>query len=223
MSTTTTAAFFDLDGTLLDTLEDLGRAANRVLESRGFQPHDLDVYRYFIGDGLKMLFTRALPREQCNDAVTNACMAAFREDYGRNSMVKTKPYKGIPELLDQLVARRLKLAILSNKPQDMTRRIIAELLPDWNFSAVLEQRDNVPRKPDPSGALEIAHLLNIPPAAFLYVGDSAVDMKTAVVAGMFPVGVLWGFRPMKELQKNGAKALIERPADIMRIIDDTSF
>jgi len=138
-------------------------------------------------------------------------------------MVKTIPYKGIPELLDKLGARKLKLAILSNKPHDLTGRIVAELLPERNFNAVFGQRDNVPRKPDPSGALEIARLLNIPPAAFLYVGDSAVDMKTAIAAGMFPVGVLWGFRPMRELQKNGAKALSERPEDIMRIIDDTSF
>ena len=217
------AVLFDLDGTLLDTLEDHARAANRVLQSRGFQPHDVDVYRYFIGDGVKMLVTRALPKEQRKEAVIDACVAEFREDYGRNSMVKTIPYKGIPELLDKLGARKLKLAILSNKPHDLTGRIVAELLPDRNFSAVFGQRDNVPRKPDPSGALEIAHLLNIPPAAFLYVGDSAVDMKTAIAAGMFPVGVLWGFRPMRELQKNGAKALSERPADIMRTIDDTSL
>ncbi|MBW2591823.1 MAG: HAD family hydrolase [Deltaproteobacteria bacterium] len=215
------AVMFDLDGTLLDTLEDLCRATNRVLRNRGFQPHDVEVYRYFVGDGVKMLITRALPREQRNEAVINACVAEFSEDYGRNSMVKTKPYKGIPELLDKLVARNLKLAILSNKPHDLTGRIVTGLLPNWNFSSVLGQRDNVPRKPDPSGAMEITRLLNIPPSAFLYVGDSAVDMKTAIAAGMFPVGVLWGFRPMKELQKNGAKALSERPADIIRIIDDT--
>jgi len=213
------AVLFDLDGTLLDTLEDLGQAANRVLESRGFKPHEVDVYRYFIGDGVKMLVTRALPKEQRNETVIDACVAEFREDYGRNSMVTTKPYKGIPELLDQLGARKLKLAILSNKPHDLTGRIVAELLPDWNFSAVLGQRDNVPRKPDPCGALEIAGLLSIPPASFLYVGDSGVDMQTAIAAGMFPVGVLWGFRPMKELQKNGAKALSERPADIMSLVE----
>lgn len=215
------AVLFDLDGTLIDTLEDLCQSTNRVLESRGFQPHDVDVYRYFVGDGVKKLIERALPEEQRNEAVINACLAEFSEDYGRNSMVATKPYKGIPELLDKLVARDLKLAILSNKPHDLTGRVVTGLLSDWNFSAVLGQRDNVPRKPDPSGALEIARLLNIPPSAFLYVGDSAVDMKTAIAAGMFPVGVLWGFRPMKELQKNGAKALSEHPVDIIRIMDDT--
>ncbi len=214
------AVMFDLDGTLLDTLEDLCRATNRVLKNKGFKTHDVDVYRYFVGDGVKMLITRALPGEQRNEAVINACVAEFSEDYGRNSMVKTKPYKGIPELLDKLVARNLKLAILSNKPHDLTGRIVTGLLPNWNFSAVLGQRDNVPRKPDPSGALEITRILNMPPSAFLYVGDSAVDMKTAIAAGMFSVGVLWGFRPMKELQKNGARALSERPADIIRIIDD---
>ncbi|OQY08251.1 MAG: HAD family hydrolase [Desulfobacteraceae bacterium 4572_123] len=214
------AIMFDLDGTLIDTLEDLSQATNRVLESRGFQPHDIDVYRYFVGDGVKKLIERALPKEQRNETVINACVAEFSKDYGRNSMVKTKPYKGIRELLDKLAARDLKLAILSNKPHDLTVRIVTELLSDWNFSAVLGQRDSIPHKPDPCGALEISHLLDIPPSDFLYVGDSAVDMKTAIAAGMFPVGVLWGFRPMKELQKNGAKALSERPSDIMRIIDD---
>jgi len=214
------AVMFDLDGTLIDTLEDLSQATNRVLESRGFQPHDIDLYRYFVGDGVKKLIERALPKEQRNETVINACVAEFSKDYGRNSMVKTKPYKGIRELLDKLAARDLKLAIFSNKPHNLTVRIVTELLSDWNFSAVLGQRDSVPHKPDPCGALEIAHLLNIPPSDFRYVGDSAVDMKTAMAAGMFPVGVLWGFRPMKELQKNGAKVLSERPSDIMRIIDD---
>jgi len=214
------AVMFDLDGTLIDTLDYLSQATNRVLESRGFQPHDIDLYRYFVGDGVKKLIERALPKEQRNETVINACVAEFSKDYGRNSMVKTKPYKGIRELLDKLAARDLKLAIFSNKPHNLTVRIVTELLSDWNFSAVLGQRDSVPHKPDPCGALEIAHLLNIPPSDFLYVGDSAVDMKTAIAAGMFPVGVLWGFRPMKELQKNGAKVLSERPSDIMRIIDD---
>jgi len=212
------AILFDLDGTLLNTLEDLGDAANRVLAARGFPTHKLDEYRYFIGDGTAMLITRALPEGQQNDDTIRACLKALLEDYGRNWKVKTRPYDGVTEMLDGLTARRIKMAVLSNKSHDFTKRCVADLLPNWTFDVVLGQRDTVPLKPDPAGALEVAERLNIPPANFLYLGDSAVDMKTAITAGMFPVGVLWGFRLAEELQENGAQALIERPSEVLNLL-----
>lgn len=212
------AILFDLDGTLLNTLEDLGDAANRVLAARKFPTHTLNEYRYFIGDGTAMLITRALPQGKRNDDTIRACLMAFREDYGRNWKVKTKPYDGIPEMLDELRVRGLKTAVLSNKSHEFTKRCVADLLPNWTFHVVLGHRDAVPLKPAPSGALEVAERLNIPPAQFLYLGDSAVDMKTAIAAGMFPVGVLWGFRPEEELLENGARALIERPSEVLDLL-----
>lgn len=212
------AILFDVDGTLLNTLEDLCDAVNRVLAGKGFPTHKLDAYRYFVGDGAAMLITRALPEEKRNDDTIRSCLEVFREDYGRNWNVKTKPYDGVTEMLDALIARGLKIAALSNKPHEFTKRCVNHLLPNWTFDVVLGHRDAVPLKPDPAGALEVAKRLNMLPADFLYLGDSAVDMKTAIAAGMFPVGVLWGFRPVEELQENGAQALIERPLEILNLL-----
>jgi phosphoglycolate phosphatase len=212
------AVLFDLDGTLLDTLEDLGNSMNRVLITQGFPTHPLDAYRYFVGDGITMLVTRTLPEEQRHEAVIQRCMALFREDYGQNWKVKTRPYDGVPEMLDALEARGLKLTILSNKPHEFTKQCVAELLPSWHFDIVLGQRDAVPRKPDPAGAIEIAEVLNIVPSEFLYLGDTANDMQTAVAARMFPVGVLWGFRTRQELLENGAQVLLDQPLDILTIL-----
>ena len=213
------AVLFDLDGTLLDTIEDIGDAANRVLKQNGFPAHNMDTYSRFVGDGATNLIIRALPEDKRIDTVIHPCLDAFLEDYGRNWNVKTRPYDGIPELLDALTARRLKMAVLSNKPHEYTKQCMEGFLSDWNFDVVFGQRDDVPRKPDPAGALEIAEQLSIPPSDFLYLGDTETDLKTSIAAGMFPVGVLWGFRSAEELQENGAKVLIKRPLDIMNILD----
>jgi phosphoglycolate phosphatase len=213
------AILFDLDGTLLDTLKDIGASVNRVLEGKGFPTHELDTYRYFVGDGSVVLINRALPKEKRNDDVIRTCLTEFLEDYGRNLNVKTKPYEGIPEMLDALNDRGLKMAVLSNKPHEFTKQCVTELLSNWNFDVVIGQRNGAPPKPDPAGALEVAKRLNIPPADFLYIGDSGVDMKTAVASGMFPVGVLWGFRSMGELKDNGSLALVDRPSEILSLLD----
>jgi len=212
------AILFDLDGTLLNTLEDLGNAVNRVLSEKGFPTHKLDAYRYFIGEGTAMLITRALPKEKGNDSTIHACQEAFLKDYGNNWNVKTRPYDGVTEMLDALTARRLKIAVLSNKPHEFTERCVTDLLPTWAFDVVLGESNTVPQKPDPAGALKVAKCLKIPPADFLYLGDSAIDMKTAIAAGMFPVGALWGFRSIEELQESGAQALIERPLEILNLL-----
>jgi phosphoglycolate phosphatase len=213
------AMLFDLDGTLLDTLEDLGNAMNRVLAEREFPTHRLEAYRYFIGEGETIFVTRALPEENRNDETLRSCLDAFRRDYTVNWNVKTRPYDGVTEMLDGLTTHGVKMAILSNKPDRFTKRCVRDLLPHWAFDAVLGQRPGVPRKPDPRAALEVAELLRTGPADFLYLGDSAVDMKTAIASGMFPVGALWGFRSAEELQKNGAQLLIRQPTEILDLFD----
>lgn len=212
------AIIFDLDGTLLNTLDDLGNAVNRVLAKREFPTHPVDEYRSFIGDGVEKLINRALPEQNRNEDTLRTCLKEFREDYHKNWNVNTRPYEGIPELLDTLKERRLKVAILSNKPHDTTNLCVAELLPGWQFDMVLGHRDGTPHKPDPAGALEIAHRLNIPPEEFLYLGDSGVDMETAIAARMFPVGVLWGFREAEELEESGARALISHPLEVLNLL-----
>jgi phosphoglycolate phosphatase len=212
------AVLFDLDGTLIDTVDDIGDAANRVLSNRGFPTHSISTYRLFIGEGVRMLFTHALPEESRNQDFITACIEEFIEDYRCNYNVKTKLYDGVPELLDILKLRGLKLAILSNKHGPITKDCVAFFLSEWNFDVVLGQYDSVPRKPDPQGALEVAQRLAIPPSNFIYLGDTAIDMKTAVSAGMFPVGVLWGFRSLKELKENGARVVIDKPMQLMDLI-----
>jgi phosphoglycolate phosphatase len=213
------AVIFDLDGTLLDTLEDIGDAVNRVLSTRGLPVHLIDAYRFFVGDGVAKLITRALPEDKRDAETLRSCLEAYREDYDQHWNIKTRLYEGIGTLLDELTARGLKLAILSNKPHEFTERCVREFLSKWSFDAVIGGRDGVPLKPDPAGALEIARTLGIPPAACLYLGDTAVDIKTAIAAGMTPVGVLWGFRPTEELRESGAKILIEQPLEILRLLE----
>jgi phosphoglycolate phosphatase len=216
------AVLFDLDGTLLDTLEDLCDSVNRVLARNSFPPHPLDAYRYFIGDGAATLFTRALPPDHREERTLLRCLCQFREDYGINWNVKTRPYDGIPEMLDALVERGISLSVLSNKPHETTEKCVSGLLGRWSFDVVLGQREAVPKKPDPAGAQEIAGRIGIPPAAFVYLGDTGTDMRTARAAGMYPVGALWGFRPEEELRQQGARAFAETPRDFVAFIDARS-
>ncbi len=209
------AILFDLDGTLLDTLEDIGRAMNHILKERGFPVHKMDAYRYFVGEGAAILVTRTLPEKDRNEGTIGECLDAFKKYYASNWQVKTRPYDGVPEMLDALAARDFKLVILSNKPQEFTRLCVEELLSKWNFDLVFGMRNSVPPKPDPAGALEAAEGLRLLPSDFLYVGDTAIDMKTAISAGMFPVGALWGFRTREELIENGAEALIKHPLELL--------
>lgn len=212
------AIIFDLDGTLLDTLEDIANSMNTVLVKHGFPTHSVDDYRYLVGDGAAVLVSRVLPEEKRNDETIKNLLKEFRKEYSYNCNVTTKPYDGVHEMLDALTAHGIKLTILSNKPDDFTKLCVTEFLPNWNFDIVFGLREGIPRKPDPTGALQIAGHLNIPPAHILIVGDTSVDMKTAVAAGMFSVGVLWGFRSQEELLNNGAQALIQRPQEILTLL-----
>jgi len=209
------AVVFDLDGTLLDTLEDIAESMNNVLQKRGFPIHPLGAYRNFIGDGARMLINRSLPAGERIEKIIAECSASFKEEYLRNWNKTTKPYDGIVKTLDELVKNKLKLAVLSNKPDIFTKMCVNEFLDSHKFQVVLGQRDDIPPKPDPTGAKLIADHLRIEPGHILYIGDSGVDMKTAIYAGMVPIGVLWGFRPKEELIKNGAKAVISSPQEII--------
>jgi phosphoglycolate phosphatase len=210
------AVIFDLDGTLLNTIEDLTDAMNLTLTRFGFKGHDQETYKYFIGDGIETLVKRSLPPESRFNEIIARCVAAMREEYALRWDKKTLPYPGIPELLDALSQKGWPISILSNKPDDSTRMVVAKLLPRWSFQIVLGARPSVPKKPDPTAALEIAGLLHLAPDQFIYIGDTGTDMKTAVEAGMFPVGVLWGFRTAQELLAHGARILIQKPLDLLQ-------
>lgn len=214
------AVLFDLDGTLLDTLEDIADSANAVLRSLSLPTHDVAAYKLFVGEGVHRLFEKALP-ETKRDAATIAQGAAlFNNEYGRRWNAKTRPYDGIHQVLTVLSARQVPLAILSNKPQAFTEQCVRHFFPEFPFAAVLGQRDGIPRKPDPIGALEIARTLELAPEKILYLGDSSIDMQTAVRAGMHPVGALWGFRSRQELVASGAGIVIERPEHLLPLVVD---
>lgn len=212
------AILFDLDGTLLDTIEDLTDSMNQVLGRFGFSGHDQETYKYLVGDGVESLIRRALPADRVDEEMVAQCISAMREEYGRRWDRKTRPYPGVPELLDALCQRGFPLAILSNKVQDFTEICVAKLLPRWSFKIILGARPTVPKKPDPTAALEIAEAMGLTPVHFLYLGDTSTDMRTAVAAGMFPLGALWGFRTAQELIAHGAKALLEKPLDLLQYL-----
>ena len=211
------AVLFDIDGTLLDTLKDIATSANTVLARHGFPEHKLEDYKYFVGEGMEALAMRILPEDRLDEATVSNVVSEINGEYDLHWADTTHPYEGIPELLRKLTDRSLKLAVLSNKPDDSAKLNIYRLLPDWHFEAVLGVSSSRPRKPDPAGALEISRLLNIPSREFIYVGDTNTDMITAKTAGMYPVGVLWGFRTADELLAAGARSLISSPLDLLKL------
>ncbi len=209
------AALFDLDGTLLDTLQDLADSMNAVLLRRGYPTHPAEAYKDFIGHGFAVLVERALPPAARTAALIAEGVAEAKREYDGRWKRNTRPYEGVPELLDELAKRGVRLTILSNKPHEFTRTMVSHFLGAWPFEVVLGGRPGHPAKPDPAAAWEVSGALGMPPGEILYVGDSGTDMRTARNAGMPPVGVLWGFRGRAELLAEGATALVARPAELL--------
>jgi phosphoglycolate phosphatase len=212
------AVLFDLDGTLLDTLEDIGQAMNRVLARHGLAAHPLSAYRGFVGDGAEVLVRRSLRPGQATEAEIFEYIQEFKTAYAQCWNVYTRPYPGIPQLLDMLAQRGIHKAVLSNKPHEFSVRCVEAFLPGWSFAAVLGEMPGRPLKPDPAGAQEAARLLKAAPREICYVGDTDTDMQTALAAGMLPVGALWGFRPAAELSASGAHYLIKTPAELLSLL-----
>lgn len=209
---------FDLDGTLVNSLEDIADSMNTVLEKYGFPTHEVDAYKAFVGRGMTQLVTRALPEDARDEARIALYRDALLAQYGANYLRKTRPYDGIIDLLTELSRMNIKLAVFSNKVDHFTKKIIAELFPAHPFSVVLGSGPELPEKPDPKGVLLVSSSLKIPPNSLIYVGDSDVDMQTARKAGMSPAGALWGFRTKEELFENGAEFLLHHPLDLLPVL-----
>jgi phosphoglycolate phosphatase len=212
------AAVFDLDGTLLDTLEDIADSMNCVLSRHGHPVHDTEPYKYFVGNGFRNLVIRALPENARSDIYVDNCYLEVREEYAKRWNNKTKAYPGISDMLDGLTSKGLKLSVLSNKSDDFAKQMIQQLLPRWRFYPVYGERPGVPKKPDPQAAIETAGILGVKPDECLYLGDTGIDMLTASSAGMFAVGCLWGFRKADELTANGADVLVREPFEVLQLI-----
>jgi len=214
------AVLFDLDGTLLNTLTDLADAMNASLAHFGYPPQLVDAYKYFIGDAVETEAKRALPESARGPQIIKKVADFSEQIYDKCWHKNTRPYPGIQELLSNLTKRGLPLSVLSNKPDYFTKIMVEKLLPRYRFEIVQGALPDVPIKPDPAAALQIAKQLKIPPEQFLYLGDTNTDMKTAVAAGMFPLGCLWGYRTADELLESGAKALVQTPREVLVFLDN---
>lgn len=213
------AVFFDLDGTLLNTLDDLADSVNDALEELAFPRHPVESYKYFVGNGMEKLISRALPEEVRDDAdVHSRCMTRAGENYAANWNAKSRPYPGVPETLNALAEAAVPCCVLSNKPHPFTAKIVDTLFSSWKFRLVYGARPGIPKKPDPTAVQGMLSELDLDPARCAFVGDTWMDMQTAVNAGMMPVGVLWGFREREELLEGGAKYLAGDGSSLIRIL-----
>ena len=211
------AVIFDLDGTLLNTLGDLRAATNHALEVRGLPPHSMEEIRQFIGNGIRLLICRAMP-EGTPEAEIDAALDDFKAYYAAHIHDRTVPYDGIPQLLTALRKRGIKVAVLSNKIDSAAQQLIEYFFPG-KTDVVFGEHVGVPRKPDPTSCRMVMQRLGVQPEQVLYVGDSGTDMQTAKNAGLYAVGVTWGFRSKEVLLEYGADILVHRPEQILQILD----
>ncbi len=206
---------FDLDGTLVNSIADLGNACNYALEQMGYPTHSKSVYNSLVGNGISKLIERAVPEDARRQRVIEALRTRFVEYYNEHLFDETVPYPGIPELLDELASRGIRMAVASNKYQDATTAIVRHFFPQIDWAAIMGQRDMVPLKPDPSVVFNVLLECPTPKAEVLYVGDSGVDMETAYRACVESVGVTWGFRTRAELTAAHADHIVTDPDEIL--------
>lgn len=207
---------FDLDGTLLNTIADLGNACNYALKEMGYSPHPLTAYNYMVGNGVRRLMERAEP-DATPDTI-DMLLGKFREYYDEHCTDLTRPYPGIPELLAELQDKGVAVAVTSNKYQFAVNRIISHYFGDITFAAILGEVPDRPKKPDPSIVFEALNIHPTPKREVLYVGDSAVDIETARRACVESVGVTWGFRPVSELRSAYADHIVSHPSEILKYV-----
>ncbi len=211
------AVIFDLDGTLLDTIDDIAGAMNKVLESCGFQTYSVEQYKVLVGDGIEEMVRRALSHAKLDQEAVAGIVVDYRREYELTWRRHSRPYPEVPDLLRELRRRGVKSAVLSNKAHAFTEAMTAELLPGVPFEVVRGAEPGVPLKPDPAPARAIAREMGVVPDACVFLGDTRVDMQTARAAGLFPVGALWGFRDAQELLESGAALLIASPLELLSL------
>ncbi len=213
------AIIFDMDGTLIDTLSGIATAVNSVLAANDHPTHAEDSYRRFVGSGITTLVKRALPENYHRERQITHLTNQVREIYGAIWREHGGLYSGIASLLDRLTKMGLPLAILSNKPHHFTLEFAAHFLRRWHFDYILGARDDLPLKPDPAGVQDIILELRLEPDRVIFVGDSDVDMHTALNAGIYPIGVSWGFRQRDELISAGARKVINQPLELLNFFE----
>lgn len=211
-------AIFDLDGTLLNTIDDLATAVNHALEVNHYPTHAISSYRQMVGNGVRRLIERAMPAGEQSETTVDRLLGDFRAYYDEHLHDLTTPYPGIVELLEELERREVALAVASNKYESAVKRLISNFFGDRKFVAVCGNVEGIPTKPDPSIVFRILGEHPTPKAEVIYVGDSGVDMETARRAGVTAVGVTWGFRPERELTSAYADHIITSAADLLDLL-----
>lgn len=214
---------FDMDGTLLNTLDDLADSCNHILQQYGYPTHPVDAYKYFVGNGIRKLIERTVPEEVLQKPeLLHTIESDFLAYYTLHKVDKTAPYEGMVSVLNQLQSKNIQIAVASNKIDKEIAPLLDYFFPSIKFAAAIGQKLGVPTKPNPDVVYEILSQTQIKKDDTLYVGDTAVDMKTGKSAGIYTIGVLWGFRTEKELLDNGADELIHHPEDLLPLIDKLS-
>jgi len=211
------AVIFDMDGTLVNSIYSLMYSVNNVLEKNGLNRINETQCRMFVGNGIRELVRKAAGISGTDDEKLELYYREMVEEYSTNWDYELYVYDGIIDLLNQLLQENMRLAVNTNKNEDIAKKILEKHFPGY-FSYLVGGRESVPKKPDPSGALLIAEKLGVKPAECIYLGDSNVDITTAINANMYPVGALWGFRSREELLGAGAAKVIEKPAELIKII-----
>lgn len=212
MVTAMQAIVFDLDGTLVDSLDDIASALFAAMADHGLPAPTRDQVRGWIGGGPRKLVAHAV-----EPSLVEPVHARFHECYAAAPIVQTALYAGLAPVLDRFAAAGVRLAVLTNKPHSLARAICDRVLARWPFSPIVGARDGVPLKPDPTSALAIARELGVPPDACALVGDAGSDIATARAAGMRPVAVTWGFRPRDELA--GAALVVDAPSELNVLVE----
>lgn len=214
------AVVFDLDGTLVDTIIDIANSMNRVLESMKLPTHQVSEYYYFVGAGLKELCRRVLPEDLRAEKSVLHFRDLFNDDYNENWNKYSKPYQGISELLTYLQATNKAIAVLSNKPEMFCKLMVNHYFPEIVFTTIKGNVDHLPPKPDPAGGLVVLEILKLKAQEVLFVGDSDIDMQTAVNCGFTGIGAEWGFRTKEELDNAGAKYTFKSPHDLLNYLKE---
>lgn len=210
---------FDLDGTTLNTLQDIHDSFNQAFKENGLEEKSLDEVRMGVGRGFRVLTQKLIP-EGIEEEKTEEIALRYRQIYSQNYYKNTRPYEGVGELLSQLQELGLQMAVQSNKSDVFVKDLIARNFPDIRFIEVCGSLENIALKPDPQGVYRIMEKMHLSKEEVLYVGDSETDMKTAKNAGLISVGVLWGFRNEKTLKENGADHIIKEPKELLKIIKE---
>lgn len=210
------AIVFDLDGTLLNTLIDLTDSMNVVLENHGMKKRTVEEVRTFVGNGIPMLVKRAV-EDSTDEQLLSICTKEMIDYYKTHNKIKTAPYEGIPDLLDELNDMKIALAVVTNKEESAAIALCREIFGD-KFKAVIGDDGKNALKPAPDNVFRALEILGSKKEETLYIGDSEVDMKTAKNSGLKSVGVLWGFRSKSVLEENGADFIVSQPYEIKGLI-----